>query len=78
MFISNNKENNPFINNFFGGGNSQSLSIVNVSVIASALASTSTRLKYVAFFYGNVIASNRKQGLVCTGLRIENWCALLF
>jgi hypothetical protein len=58
MFISHNKENNPFINIFFGGGNSRLPSIVNVSAITSALASTSTLLKYVAFFYGNVIANS--------------------
>lgn len=50
---------------------------MNVFAIASALASTSTLLKYVAFFYGNVIANSQKQGLVCIGLRIENWCGTI-
>jgi hypothetical protein len=77
--IFNNKENNPFINIFFGGGgNSQSPFIMNVFAIANALASTSTLLKYVSFFYWNVIASSWKQGLVCIGLKIENGVALLF
>jgi hypothetical protein len=58
MSIFNNKENKPFINIFFGGGgNSQSPFIMNVFVVANALASTSILLKYVSFFYGNVLAS---------------------
>jgi hypothetical protein len=56
MFVSDNKANNPFINTFFGGGgSSQSPSIVNVSIVASAFASTSTLLKFVRFFCGFVV-----------------------
>ncbi len=47
--VSDNKANNPFNNIFFGGGSSQSPSIVNVSIVANALASTSTLFKSVKF-----------------------------
>ncbi len=50
MFVFDNKANNPFINISFGGGGSlQSPSIVNVSIVASALASTSTLFKSIKF-----------------------------
>jgi hypothetical protein len=53
--ISNNKANNPFNNIFFGGGSSQSPSIVNVSIVANAFASTSNLFKSVKFCCGFVV-----------------------
>ncbi len=54
--ISNNKANNPFINTSIGGrGNSQSPSIVNVSIMVSVVASISTLFKFVKFCCGLVV-----------------------
>ncbi len=56
IFVFDNNTNNPFINTSFrGGGNSQPPSIMNISIVANAFASTLALLKFVKFRCGFVV-----------------------